>query len=105
MKKILAITLSAIACLSVLTACGDGKSSVTDSGYLADSAADSDVYDDSTESDLTDRVKDGAKDAVSGGADIVDDAASAVGDVARDGANIVGDAASTVNDVVSEVAD
>ncbi len=105
MKKILAITLSVIACLSVLTACGDGKSSVTDSGYLADSAEDSADYDDSTESEMTDRVKDGAKDAVSGGAEIVDDAASAVGNVAKDGADIVGDAASTVNDVVSEVID
>lgn len=83
MKKVLAIALSLIACGAVLTGCSDGESSVTESGYVQDANDnDSGRYDDSD--DMVDRVKDGAKSAVSGGADIVGDAASTVNDVVSD---------------------
>ena len=106
MKKLLAILLSLSACAACLTACGDGRSEVSDSGFVEDSReSDSMTYDDDSSSGLTDRVKDDAKDVVSGGADIVDDAASTVGDVAKEGADLVGDTASNIGDTVSRVLD
>lgn len=105
MKKLLALILSLTACAACLTACGDGRSEVSDSGFVEDSRdADSMEYEDESR-DMADRAKDTANDVVSGGTDIVEDTASTVGDVAKEGADLVGDTASNIGDTVSRVLD